>query len=447
MSDQIRLSIKDFRAIKEADIKLNGITVVSGVNGSGKSTLSKFLYYTFKLANNYESIVLGQLRQSLSEVFHFVSILEREILTFRNDKSISVESKKTRSFRTSITSLEKKDELIISIKSLVNSYIELQKNKLFKEENVSRIFYVLKNTLNDTSIEENDFELLIEKLYDEINNQFNNAESIINSRPSNLLRNSLEGSFAETKLPNNYEISEYDVSIISNKSDFVPLVHSVQNISYIDTPMMIGVDIFSDNDYWDNLNMDLTRKKNNPSISHEIIRNIIHKEILKGECDYVDDLNSIQDETFLFKQDDGSVYNLLECATGVKSFSILQLLLKNGFLTKNTLLIIDEPEAHLHPQWIVEYARMIVLLNKEVGVKFFIASHSPDMVSAIKYISEKEQTTQNLEYYLAEQTKENPYLFNYKSLGTNIDPIFESFNIALDRINQYGISNEHNDLF
>lgn len=449
MSDQIKLSVTDFRAIKEADIKLNGITVVSGVNGCGKSTLSKFLYYTFKLANDYESIVLGQLRQDLSEVFHFISILEREILIFRDDKNLSAESKKTRRLRTSITTLEKKDELIFFVKSLANSYMELQNGQLFKEGNVSRLIVVLRNALPDIDTEENNFELLIEKLYDEINRKFSYAESMINSRPSTLLRDRLEGSFAETKFPSHYEISEYDVPIISNNSNFVPLVHSVQNISYIDTPMMIGVDVFSDSDsdYWDNLNMDLKRKYNNASIAHEQIRNIIHKEILNGESDYVDDKNSIQDEKFLFKQDDGSVFDLLECATGVKSFSILQLLLKNGFLTKNTLLIIDEPEAHLHPQWIVEYARMIVLLNKEIGVKFFVASHSPDMISAIKYISEKQQTTQNLEYYLAEQTKDNPYLFNYKSLGTNIDPIFESFNIALDRINQYGISNESNDLF
>ena len=70
----------------------------------------------------------------------------------------------------------------------------------------------------------------------------------------------------------------------------------------------------------------------------------------------------------------------------VKSFSILQLLLKNGFLQKDTLLIIDEPEAHLHPQWIVEYARMIVLLHKEIGVKFFVASHSTDMILSLIHI-------------------------------------------------------------
>jgi predicted ATPase len=447
MSDQIKLSVKDFRAIKEADIKLNGITVVSGVNGCGKSTLSKFLYYTFKFANDHDNIVLARLRQSLSDIFHFISILEREILALNGNKTISFDLKKSRLIRSSLIRLEQKDELISIIKSLSENYTNLMDRKIFKDENSVRLINVLKNTLNSSNVDTATFEDMMDKLYSEIKMRFKDAERLVDLRPSKLLRERLGTPFVEFNLPNDYEISEYDVPIISNNSNSVPLIHSVQNISYIDTPMMIGVNMISSIDYWDDLNLELRKKNSNLSFAHEQISDILRNDILKGESDYVDNQNTIQGESFLFKQDDGSVFNLLECATGVKSFSILQLLLKNGFLTKNTLLIIDEPEAHLHPQWIVEYARMIVLLNKEIGVKFFIASHSPDMVSAIKYISEKEQTTQNLEYYLAEQTKDNQYLFSYKSLGTNIDPIFESFNIALDRINQYGISNESNDLF
>ena len=131
------------------------------------------------------------------------------------------------------------------------------------------------------------------------------------------------------------------------------------------------------------------------------------------------------------------IVNLLNSATGVKSFAILQLLYKNGFLGKNTLLIIDEPEVHLHPQWIVEYARIIVLLNKEIGVKFFIGSHNPDMIGAIKYIAEKEKVDDNLNFYIAED-KEKKLKYTYRSLGTDIEDIFKSFNIAIDRINLYG---------
>ena len=47
MNTLVELSIKDFKAIKRADVQLDGITVVSGVNGCGKSTFAKIIsgYY------------------------------------------------------------------------------------------------------------------------------------------------------------------------------------------------------------------------------------------------------------------------------------------------------------------------------------------------------------------------------------------------------------------
>lgn len=36
MEKLAELQVSNFRAIKNADIELNGITVVSGINGSGK---------------------------------------------------------------------------------------------------------------------------------------------------------------------------------------------------------------------------------------------------------------------------------------------------------------------------------------------------------------------------------------------------------------------------
>ena len=92
---------------------------------------------------------------------------------------------------------------------------------------------------------------------------------------------------------------------------------------------------------------------------------------------------------------------------------------------------------HLHPQWIVEFGRLLILINKEIGTKFLISSHSPDMISAIKYISEKEGTSKNINFYLAER-KDNKFLYEYKHLKSNIEEIFESFNISFEKLDKYG---------
>jgi predicted ATPase len=188
----------------------------------------------------------------------------------------------------------------------------------------------------------------------------------------------------------------------------------------------------SNNEHWDDL-LELMQK---PSNENSNIANLINTEIIKGQVTADDSIYAT--EGYKFLRNDGQIFNLLDVATGIKSFSILQLLLKNGSIKEKTLMIIDEPESHLHPQWIIEYARIVVLLNKHLGVKFFLATHNPDMVSAIRYISEKEGTLEKVNFYLAEQSDEK-FKYNYKSLYTDIEPIFASFNIALERINQYGI--------
>lgn len=107
-------------------------------------------------------------------------------------------------------------------------------------------------------------------------------------------------------------------------------------------------------------------------------------------------------------------------------------------MNDETLLMIDEPEAHLHPQWIVEFARLLVLLNKELGLKIIIASHNPDMVAAIHDIANKEGVLENTNFYVAQPENSESHQYIFKALGHEVEEIFESFNIALDNIGRYG---------
>lgn len=43
----MRLEVTNFAKIKNADIKINGITVIAGENNTGKSTIGKLLYAIF----------------------------------------------------------------------------------------------------------------------------------------------------------------------------------------------------------------------------------------------------------------------------------------------------------------------------------------------------------------------------------------------------------------
>ena len=147
-----------------------------------------------------------------------------------------------------------------------------------------------------------------------------------------------------------------------------------------------------------------------------------------------------KEELYFTRKSDNLIVKLENMATGIKTFAYLDRLLENGFLSYDTILILDEPEAHLHPQWIVEFARMLVRIHKDTGLYIMLASHDPDMVSAIRYVAEAESVLDRTNFYLAEQDSESQS-YTYRALGKDIEPIFASFNKSFELIEKYGVDN------
>ena len=91
-------------------------------------------------------------------------------------------------------------------------------------------------------------------------------------------------------------------------------------------------------------------------------------------------------------------------STGLKTFIIIKTLLKNGEIGENSTLILDEPEIHLHPEWQIVFAEIIVLLQKEFNMNILINTHSPYFLEAIEVYSEKYKIDMICKYYLAENS-------------------------------------------
>ncbi len=68
-------------------------------------------------------------------------------------------------------------------------------------------------------------------------------------------------------------------------------------------------------------------------------------------------------------------YDINVTSEGTKKIAIFDTLIGNHFLTKDSIVFIDEPESGLHPGLLVELIDIIGELAK-YGMQFFIASHS-----------------------------------------------------------------------
>ena len=450
MANDLRLEISDFRAIGHADIILDGITVIAGENGSGKSTISKLLYHTIKVVNEYDNIIDEQLKNKLRRISsNFRDVLRDYSYVFDDrEKQLKDLTQQFSNVIDNLSIIDDNEGFFIELTHYVFTWIEeiisafqdsdwqnkiklrLKFRNIDVNAHIERINKSLMNSLSQIDKENvsepdladtfNRLIAYIRKLYSE------NSERKYN-RHNDELFSKLEWQFETNGGNITYNIFESGVALIDRDNDKLSIINDIENVVYIDTPMAIGNVSGVRNDHWMDLNKLIMKDsiQNNDTFSSQIIH---------GSAKF--ERTDLFRNKFIFKRDDGKEFNLLEVATGVKSFSILQMLLNNGSLNGNTLLILDEPEVHLHPQWIVEYGRFLVYLNKVIGVKLLVASHNPDMVSALKYITEKEGNPEKLNFYLAEQ-KSEAYQYDYKHLGTDIDAIFESYNKSYEKLDNY----------
>lgn len=102
---------------------------------------------------------------------------------------------------------------------------------------------------------------------------------------------------------------------------------------------------------------------------------------------------------FVFETE-GKQIPIKNTASGIKAFGLLQVLLANDFLDKNYLLILDEPENHLHPKWQIKLAEILVLLAKN-DIFVVVSAHSPYMIEALERYSEKYNIKDKSGFYLA----------------------------------------------
>ena len=99
--------------------------------------------------------------------------------------------------------------------------------------------------------------------------------------------------------------------------------------------------------------------------AREELNNTIH-----GRIEY--DKNK---KEWIFKDSANRTYAIGMTAEGVKKVAVLDALLGNHYLSKDSVGFIDEPEANLHPELISKFMDIIYTLSK-VGIQFFIATHS-----------------------------------------------------------------------
>ena len=434
-----RYQIENYHSIERADISIDGITVLTGVNGAGKSTLARWLYYIINIASSYETNRFEEFCKTLTVIIEQFGKTKKEFSIAEDDAEVSYRKAVRKISNIEYGGFDSADNVLQIYTTVVRQFC-LDLKEALPKMNASSLTRILNYLQVEKQIDRDD---------DNWTNQFcadmirvgEKAKELflqtIRNRPINMFFEKTKRTYHETDRPDSISFQEDGVDIITTNR--VGTLLGLNSAIYIDTPMALSIND-STNYFWNELLFMLKYQGDTVETSPEAIEILNHiKAITGGEVVEKKDIVG-QEELFYNRKSDNLTIKLENVATGIKTFAYIEQLLRKGYLNNRTILIIDEPEAHLHPQWIVEFARLLVMLNKVIGLKIMIASHDPDMVAAIRYVAEAEGILDNTEFYIAEQ-EDGLETYQYRDLGKDIEPIFDSFNKSFDLIEKYGVDN------
>lgn len=83
-----------------------------------------------------------------------------------------------------------------------------------------------------------------------------------------------------------------------------------------------------------------------------------------------------------------NTFDINATSEGTKKIAIFDTLIANHFLSRDSIVFIDEPESGLHPGLLIELLDIIAMLA-EYGMQFFIASHSYFVIKKLYLLAQK----------------------------------------------------------
>ena len=397
----MQIKLKNIGMLKEAELSLNSLTLIAGENDNGKSTVGKVVFCIIKAINRYKEDLQESKEHKLNEKFNNLFFFIRNLLVhnpiLKNtddiyfliedesdidekllnlNKLIALFKNNTQIDEKTIQKIEKTLEEIYTIRNEpenINKYIESALNKVFISEFDSSILLDGEDEGKITLLE-NKLELIKIKVTRE-----NKIFLLSDIEPIQIK----DATFIESPLIlNNHDLlikSQSGLNINKRNIERLGIPYTTLHTKDLfDKLKKISFSLFFDDDFEEN-----------------ILREI--QQIIDGNIIYDN-----QKRDFIYSKGQKNI-SIKNTASGIKSFGILQLLLLNGVLNKNSILILDEPENHLHPIWQLRYAKLLVIFEKN-GITTLIASHSPYMIEALKRYSDIEDLGEVTNFYLAENS-------------------------------------------
>jgi len=467
----MEVKLKNIGIVKDSTISVKGLTVITGKNNSGKTTVGKALYSLLDAVSDIDAKArrdraqyilksLDEVKGSLDmlrflgslpdkddepEYTHPLSKYPMLKLLLSMDGAYDIAMNEAENFSYKLRA----ELLILDAEELShNEYIKILVRRFIRRNDGKMDVASVISDQRDKAVE------LLDELFIKLGKDLhliNYARESINQTLRNEFSNQIQPVSVDV------DISQIEV-FDENKQCFSVLVNNNKVVNdgtpvYLNTPYKKVY--FIDNPFlWDDPGMIRRFLRNSLDSNADSLLNpgnimshcnklrftirrkqqptVLEQTVLDEDLENIKaKINAILPGTFEFSSDgDYYVYNgaklkLTNLATGSKMFSVIKLLLEKGEIDNSTMLILDEPEAHLHPEWQNKFAEIIVLLVKELKVNILLTTHSSNFVLALDAYMRKYEIEDVTNFYQTDPLECG--MVEYKCVNDNINTIYQDF--------------------
>lgn len=389
------LSLKNIGKLVETQIAIDGITVIAGENDTGKSTVGKALFAVFNSFYDVDRQVLSERIDSIESVLSLV---------LKNANRTPV-----------------RYYIRILAEDIASHQVSLSQKSGFKDRISESVLQMVEKSGEGTDdfrlIEVNDSDEVVHRIQEIMDvSEEEILKAIVEKKMDTEFNGQVTNLFTNKKGEIRLQIKDKSIAL-SIENNRVTGIENAINLHveavYMDDPFLLDTipsPYFGIRsryvDHRTHLRKKIFDNASKKTAVEEIIvnnkfQNIYEKisSVCSGEI-----VRSNQKEYSYKSADSDKLLDVRNLSTGLKTFVILKTLLLNGGIEYNGVVILDEPEIHLHPEWQLLFAELIVLLHKEFDVHILLNTHSPYFLRAIQVYSAKYEMADKCRYYLSENS-------------------------------------------
>lgn len=417
----LRFVLRNFAKISEADIELRGISVIVGPNNSGKSTVGKALYSVNSVFRNLNERIFQSKAMSIDDLSHDATYF----LPFQlNDSLKSKLLSKNFSYEDFWQSIQTEHPYVFDerrngpLNKQLIAMIESQAKSFYKD--VRKIISIKDEVYRDAVI----WDYFDKCFHSQVIPVFKKRKGVGTSLDV----------YGDSRISLSLTSASANVKTISIPDSKVCYVNGPTVLNLLNSLCEMDALEVYDKELAEEMRNAITSKSAGVVNSRKVLNRArlaklskIISRVVPGQ------IGKRAKGKLAVSIENGETISFENLSSGIKTFVTIWEVLDQGIISEDDVLILDEPEVRLHPEWQIICAEFIVLLCKMFSLRVLLTSHSVDFIHALMLFVKKYKMQDMVRLYKSSNNHDGSSVVKHVD-DDNWERLFDTFVSPIDAL-------------